>query len=274
MTGIIALTGGAFYARSIEPRILVTDTLTIHHSLIPEGFNGLKLLQFSDTHIGFHFTLSDLERLVRKINRLQPDCILFTGDLMDAPNQFESIDKIAPILQTLNAPLGKFAIYGNHDHGGYGTDLYKEVISDAGFKLLQNESVPIKLLSGETIQIAGIDDAMLGRPDLQATMTKLSKGVYTILLSHAPDLANQACDLDSFHLQLSGHSHGGQIQLPWFGALIKPPFAKQYVEGLYTIKSKMAGSLTLYVNRGIGTTRIPVRFMSPPELTMITLQSE
>jgi uncharacterized protein len=272
LTGIVAIGGGGFYAREIEPKLLTIKQHSITHPMIPSGFNGFKILQFSDTHIGFQYDLPQLKELVNKINALKPDIILFTGDLMDTPNQYAEINLIAPILKNLQAPFGSFAIYGNHDHGGYGSDLYRNVMKEAGFTLLLNEAQQISLLTNESLYIAGIDDAMLGMPDIQGTLETIPDNGYTILLSHAPDLADQAAGIGNVHLQLSGHSHGGQIQIPFLGAIIKPPFAKKYYEGFYQI-GQTSNPLTLYVNRGLGTTRLPFRFLSPPEITLFTLQS-
>ncbi|WP_391558388.1 metallophosphoesterase [Robertmurraya sp.] len=272
LTGIVAVGGGGFYAREIEPKLLTIKKHTITHPMIPNGFNGFKILQFSDTHVGFQYDLTQLKELVNKINSLEPDMILFTGDLMDTPNQYAEINSIAPILKNLHAPFGSFAIYGNHDHGGYGSDLYRNVMKEAGFTLLLNEAHQVSLLTNESLYIAGIDDAMLGRPDIQATLESIPNEAYTILLSHAPDLADQAANIGNVQLQLSGHSHGGQIQIPFLGAIIKPPFAKKYYEGFYQI-GQTSNPLTLYVNRGLGTTRLPFRFLSPPEITLFTLQT-
>lgn len=272
LTGIVAVGGGGFYAREIEPKLLTVKKHTISHPMIPNGFDGFKILQFSDTHIGFQYDLSQLQELVNKINEQKPDMILFTGDLMDTPNQYADINSIAPILKNLEAPFGSFAIYGNHDHGGYGSDLYQNVMTEAGFTLLLNEAHQVSLLTNESLYIAGIDDAMLGRPDIQATLESIPNEAYTILLSHAPDLADQAASIGNVQLQLSGHSHGGQIQIPFLGAIIKPPFAKKYFEGFYQI-DQTGDPLTLYVNRGLGTTRLPFRFLSPPEITVFTLQT-
>lgn len=261
-------TGGFYYAREIEPNFLDLQTLSITHSLIPKGFNGVKLIQFSDTHLGFQYEWGQLEKLVQKINNQQPDIVCFTGDLMDAPNRYQHLDRIHSILKKINAPLGKFCVYGNHDHGGYGSTLYKNVMEASGFVLLQNEHSTIELLDRSSISIAGIDDAMLGKPDIPKSLQGIRDKQYTILLSHAPDLADQAANFP-VHLQLSGHSHGGQVQIPFYGALITPPFAQKYHEGEYLIKE-----MSLYVNRGIGTTRLPFRFLSRPELTVFIFQSQ
>ncbi|KON89285.1 metallophosphoesterase [Sporosarcina globispora] len=261
--------GGYYYARDIEPRLLEITNYKISDNTIPQAFHNKKIIQFSDTHLGFHYDLKQLEELIKKINKLKPDIVFFTGDLMDEPNKYKESNKIAPLLQKIKAPLGRFAIYGNHDHGGYGSDIYKSIMEEAGFILLLNENRKIEI-SGSSIQIIGIDDAMLGRPDIKLASENMDESLYKILLSHAPDLADGASAFN-INLQLSGHSHGGQIKLPFFGALVKPPHAERYHEGFYEIGSQ--SPLTLYVNRGLGTTRMPFRFLSKPELTVFTLQS-
>ncbi|WP_066252430.1 metallophosphoesterase [Neobacillus drentensis] len=263
--------GGYLYANRIEPSLLDIQKLQIKHPLIPKSFNGIKIIQFSDTHLGFQYNLHQFNKLVEKINLLKPDIILFTGDLMDEPNQYTEINKLIPILTKLHAPLGKYCIFGNHDHGGYGSDIYRNIMVTADFTVLLNESAPIKLQDGSTIYLLGIDDAMLGKPNLPLTLKNVPKDTFKILLSHAPDLAETAIQYP-VHWQLSGHSHGGQIKIPFFGALVTPPFAQIYPEGLYSIGEN--NRLSLYVNRGIGTTRLPFRFMSKPELTIFTLKTE
>ena len=264
-------TGGYFYAREVEPRMLDITRHTIKNAVLPPGFDGIKLVQFSDTHIGFQYTTEQLKQLITKINKLGPDLIVFTGDLLDDPRHFTEKPKIISMLNSLKAPMGKFAVYGNHDHGGYGSNLYKQIMEQSGFTLLLNHSANIKLLDGSSLWIAGIDDAMLGKPDLKTAMANIPNNSYTILLSHAPDKAEEAAHFP-IQLQLSGHSHGGQIQIPFYGPLVTPPFAEKYVEGFYTTGPQ--SSLTLYVNRGLGTTRLPFRFLSQPELAVFTFKSE
>ncbi|WP_338451888.1 metallophosphoesterase [Niallia oryzisoli] len=262
--------GGYYYAREIEPRLLDINRYTIKHSLIPKSFNNFKIVQFSDTHLGFQYTIKQLDKLVDRINRLQPDMVFFTGDLMDEPNKYPNSDQIIPSLSKINAPFGKFAIYGNHDHGGYGTDIYKNIMDKSGFILLQNAAQEIKLLDDSRIHLIGLDDAMLGKPDLANATVNLPPDTYKILLAHEPDIAELAID-KGIHLQLSGHSHGGQVKIPFIGALITPPYSELYYEGFYELGHAQT-PLTLYVNRGLGTTRLPFRFLSKPELTLFTLK--
>lgn len=271
LTAFGAGTGGYFYANKIEPSLLDVTKHSFSHPLFPMAFDGLKVVQFSDTHLGFQYELSQLATLVKKINQFQPDLIFFTGDLMDEPNRYESPSRVIPILSGLKANIGKFAIYGNHDHGGYGSDIYKELMDQSGFQLLLNQSKRIDSSNGDHFYVAGVDDAMLGRPDLELTLREVPPESFKILLCHEPDLADAASGLN-VHLQLSGHSHGGQIKIPFLGPLVKPPLAKNYDEGFYSIGEQ--NPLTLYVNRGLGTTRLPFRFLSKPELTVFTLKTE
>lgn len=266
--GFLLASGGYGYVRFVEPKRLSITHQLISHSLIPKGFNGKTIVQFSDTHLSEYFTIEQLLHIVEKINAQKPDIVVFTGDLVDEPNRYNKLEEIIPYLQKISAPLGMYAIFGNHDHGGYGTELYESIMKNAGFQLLQNNAAEIKLNTGEKIYIAGIDDFILGRPDWDETFRNVDENVFTILLAHEPDSVQHA-KLYPVHLQLSGHSHGGQIKLPFVGPLYTPPYASIYHEGLYEVNNTM-----LYVNRGLGTTRLPFRFLSVPELTVFTLSSK
>jgi uncharacterized protein len=259
--------GGQYYANNIEPNWIEVNKITIKHPLIPSSFSGVKIVQFSDTHIGFQLQLEDLKNIISTINSYSPELVFFTGDLMDEPNKYPHQQELVPILSKLKAPMGKYAVYGNHDHGGYGSEIYQEMIEQSGFTLLRNANSSVSLLNKEEIFIAGIDEPMLGTPDFQTTFQGIPENVYTILLSHAPDLADTA-DTFPVHFQMSGHSHGGQVQIPLMGALVTPPFAEKYTEGTYQLNK-----VTLHVNRGLGTTRLPYRFLSRPEITLYELQS-
>ncbi len=262
-----SLVGGRFYMKDIEPSWIDITNYSYSHPRIPESFNNIRIVQFSDTHLGFQYNLSDLEKTIETIQSLEPDIICFTGDLMDNPNEYQVTPELNRLLSQLKAPLGKYSVYGNHDHGGYGTEMYKEIMTNNGFTLLVNESNIITQADGSQIVISGVDDAMLGKPSLDVSIPEQSNELFTILMSHAPDYADSAARYP-VQLQLSGHSHGGQIQIPLLGAIVTPPFAEKYSEGSYSVDQ-----LSLYVNRGLGTTRIPYRLFSRPEITVIDLQN-
>ncbi len=137
---------------------------------------------------------------------------------------------------------------------------------ESGFELLLNNEKRIRLMDNSEISIFGLDDILLGKPKIEKTLEHARQNTYNIVLVHEPDIAPQVSRYP-INLQLSGHSHGGQVQIPFLGAIITPSLAKDYIEGFYTIQD-----LTLYVNRGLGRTRVPFRFMSKPEITLFTLQ--
>ncbi len=259
---------GYYYAKYIEPHRLDITHHSISHPLIPSSFYGKRIVQFSDVHIGHNYDIEDLQKLIKKINELSPDIVLFTGDLFDNPNTYTDTDMLAQELTTIKAPLGKFAIYGNHDHGGYGTDKYRRVMKKAQFTLLRNQHDVIQLPDKSMIAIVGVDDMILGRPDMNQAFIEVPSNLYTILMLHEPDGADEASNF-SAHLQLSGHSHGGQVKLPIYGAVVAPPLGQKYMEGFYDVDG-----MTLYVNRGLGTTQLPFRFLCVPELTVFTLEKK
>ncbi|RYG74115.1 metallophosphoesterase [Lentibacillus lipolyticus] len=265
---LFGLGGGSYYyAHDIEPRMLSIQEEELASANIPTVFDGFKIIQFSDTHIGFHYSLDQLSKLTDEINDQNPDLIVFTGDLVDEPHTYHWNNELIEILQRLQANYGKYWIYGNHDHGGYGTDIVKNVMDKAGFQLLKNEHTTIEYNSGQ-ILLAGIDDVVLGKPDLEAALANADTEAFTILLAHEPDYANNTVHFP-VDVQLSGHSHGGQVRFPFIGHLYTPLYAQQYVQGKHSLRN----NLTLYVNRGIGTTRLPYRFLCKPEIHVFRLQS-
>lgn len=259
--------GGYFYAKELEPRMIKFQHELIQSKKIPPSFDNFKIAQFSDTHIGFHYTVDQLSELIEKINANHPDVIVFTGDLVDNPNEFDAYTSIQEKLKRLDAPYGKFWIYGNHDHGGYGTEIIKKVMKESDFHLLQNSHTVIEKGADRFI-LAGIDDVMLGKPDLTVALNQVNHELFTILLAHEPDYADIASKYP-IDVQLSGHSHGGQVRLPWIGDLYTPDYAEKYVKGKYMLNKD---TFTLYVNSGIGTTRLPYRFLCKPEIHIFTLK--
>lgn len=265
----IGVTGGTYYyAREIEPTLLQVTETTLPSVKIPSGFNGFKIIQFSDTHIGYQYTIKQLKVLVKKINSLNPDLIVFTGDLIDDPNSFNDEKNLISSLKQLKSNYGKFWVYGNHDHGGYGTDSIRKIMDKSDFQLLKNNHILINK-ENDSIILAGIDDAILGKPNLGTTLLNANNDLFTMLLAHEPDYADITKDYP-VDLQLSGHSHGGQVRLPLLGHLYTPALAEKYVQGEYTFNNDR---LFLYVTNGIGTTRLPFRFLCKPELLVLTLNS-
>ncbi len=268
---VIGLSSGTYYyAQEIEPTMLNIQHETITSSKLPKTYDNFKIIHFTDTHIGFHYTLEQFSQLVKKINEYNPDLIVFTGDLVDNPKTYHWNDEIIQLLRALRATYGKFWVYGNHDHGGYGTDIVKDVMEQANFHLLKNDHKMIEINNDRFI-LAGVDDAILGKPNLSAALERANPDLFTILLAHAPDFADETIRFP-VDVQLSGHSHGGQVRFPIIGHLYTPLYAEKYVQGKYTFENNEA--FKLYVSNGIGTTRLPYRFLCKPEIHLFTLQSK
>lgn len=255
-------------ARYIEPKLLKIETVTLTTDKL-HLTQPLKIVQFSDVHLGEYYTLLDCQKVIDAVNDLKPDLVIFTGDLIDDNKTFQDEEGTINFLQQLESRYGKYAVYGNHDHGGNGTRRYARIMKKSGFRLLKDEQTTIKLENGDQLTLIGLDDVILSRPNMAKAFKNVPEAHYKLFLSHAPDVADQAADY-GVDLQLSGHTHGGQIRLPLIGAPFTPPYGRQYVKGLYTVGTH---GMKLYVNSGIGTSQLPYRLMNKPEVTMILLKS-
>ncbi|MFD1886539.1 metallophosphoesterase [Paenibacillus wenxiniae] len=257
--------GGLGYTWFGEPNWLEKIRIRLELPDLPPSLNGMRLVQFSDMHLGMGKNASDLEQLVDVINSEQPDMICFTGDIVDE-HPADLITGVAA-LQRLQAPLGKYAVLGNHD---YLDDVVAvtQLLQQGDFEVLINEHRLVHRQDG-ILAMVGLDDQLLGNPDVQKATRGVPDAACRILLMHEPDYADRVPEELKFRLQLSGHSHGGQIRLPLFGAIITPKGSRKYIMGGY--RAGKDGHLPLYVNRGIGMSQLPVRFMCRPELTIFTL---
>lgn len=253
---VIPLTAG--YSYGIEPRWIEVVEQRIRLSRLPSGFEGIRVAVFGDLHGGFHMNEKDVSQVVSKINALKPDLMLFTGDLVD--DRQDVLLPILPYLQKLQAPLGKFAVLGNHDYQG---DQIAPKLKHTGFHVLRNTHHAINK-GRDRLVVAGVEDMLMGKPDLYQAIKGIAD-TCTILLSHCPDFADNIV-VNQVDLQISGHSHGGQIRFPLIGAVITPPGGQIYIDGFYSLEQT-----NVYVNRGIGTTILPFRFNCRPQISVLHL---
>lgn len=255
------------YARYAEPGWLAVKQVTLTLKRLPAAFDGIRIVQFSDVHLGFHYTVEQLGKLAQRIQSFQPDLICFTGDLFDYSTGQDD-GPTAQVLSKLKAPLGKAAVLGNHDYYGKEQKKIMDILSKGGFTVLMNDSIPIQRGTSR-LWLSGVDDMLEGKADLAAALKKTAaQEECVILLSHCPDFADTTLKYP-VDLQLSGHSHGGQVRLPFYGHLYAPDCGQKYVDGLYTLGD---GKLQVYTNRGIGVSVYPIRFWCRPELTVLTLR--
>lgn len=261
-----AVTGavGYGYSTQIEPDWLTVEQVQIPLKKLKPALEGFKIVQMSDIHLHPYTQLEFVQKAVARANELQPDLVVLTGDyvLEGAASIFE----LAPALAGLNAKYGIFTILGNHDLWT-NAEVVCTGLRQAGLPVLVNEGLALGVGS-DSLYLAGLDDGWSGQLDLKAALSKLPTDVPAILLVHEPDLADIFALDNRISLQLSGHSHGGQVRLPGIGAPILPRLGRKYDQGLYRVRD-----LWVYTTRGIGLGPVPTRFNCPPEITEITLVS-
>lgn len=260
VTGI----GASAYITCIEPYWLSHSAVTIPLRHLPPAFEGFTIAHISDLHMGDWITAAQLEEVAAQVNALAPDLIAVTGDIASRAYRGLQAD-ITRFLRSLRAREGVAATLGNHDHW-LDARTVRRAILDADTWLLWNTHAEVRR-GGDTLYIVGVDDVWEHEDDLDEALAEVPpEAVATVLLAHEPDFADEAAATGRIGLQLSGHSHGGQVRLPGIGAPVLPRLGRRYDMGLYTL-----AGMRLYVNRGIGMTAPYVRFNCPPEITLITL---
>ena len=270
MVGLLLLLTAllAFYGFKIEPNLVTVRHYNIQASAT--GAGSLRIAQISDVQIGEHYTVKNLERVVRKIQKQQPDVILFSGDLFENYSQCgaEVEAEVTALLQRLDAPKGKYAVWGNRDYGGGAARAYQRILKAADFTLLRNSSAELTTDAGHNILLCGLDDSLFGKPDGSSFQQQKGNYDYRILALHEPDIA-QLWSHSNFQLILAGHSHGGQVRLPFLPGM-KTVLAEQYTRHFYMLNEETG--LQLYVNTGLGTSHLPIRLGVIPEIAIFTVR--
>jgi predicted MPP superfamily phosphohydrolase len=254
-TGILC----ALYGRFIEPYRVQVNVMTLHTPKLKS--TGFRIVQISDLHCDT--TPHNEEKAVRLINVLRPDIIVATGDYL---NHRRALPRLRNMLSRLDAPLGKYAVGGNFEgHQDAGLDI----LAGTGFHLLRADKATV-MKGGDALDIRGLTYARVA--DWPALLTDVPADRFTVFLFHTPDLIEDIRGR-GVDLYLCGHTHGGQVALPWYGALVTfSKFGKKYESGLYQV-----GETTLYVNRGLGLEPRPapqVRFFARPEIAVFDILPE
>jgi uncharacterized protein len=226
-------------------------------------FVGYRVLHFSDIHLGTWMNEKRLEALMTLINRQEPDLICITGDfLTHSIHGSESV--LTNALSRLTAKDGVLAVLGNHDHWS-DPGLVRRCLAASQIRELRNETVTLQR-GGSKLYISGVDDVYNQKDRLDLVVNQVPDDAAAVILVHVPDFADLTAACGKFSLQISGHSHGGQVVLPWIGSPVLPPLGRKYVRGKYQING-----MTLYTNRGVGTATLPIRLNCPPEISIYTL---
>lgn len=254
------LVGSYLYARYIEPNLLIVNREKLESSYLQAP---LKIVFFGDTHLGEFNDNDQLDRIVAKINAENPDLVIFTGDLIGSSGDFTvNPEAIAQSLGQIQATYAKVAVIGNHEYALLDQYNYEDLMEAGGFTVLVDDWLDITELN---VRLLGLDDVYRGNPDTTLTDEALD-GSYNILITHEPDIVDKMAS-DQVQLVLAGHTHGGQISLPYLTEKILPANGKKYVKGLFSIGSE--GQTKLFVTKGTGMTKLPFRFMNVPEIVAI-----
>jgi len=251
------------YIWVLEPNWIEVTRHEVWLPTLPAEFDGLTLAHLSDLHIRT-FGLRE-RRTVQLLAEAKPDLIVVSGDFTVEGSEANAIRRFMLDLRDLRPPLGILAVLGNHDHWH---PLYAmaQIFSDSGVTILINESTHIRK-GQQAVMVAGVDDPFTGHADVRQALRGSTSSPFTILLAHSPEIFPEI-DRTRADLVLAGHTHGGQIRLPFVGPLWLPRGSEPYVSGWFE-----NAQARMYVTRGIGTTILPFRFLCRPELPLITLRA-
>lgn len=269
---ILILGLGLLYSRFIATSGLKVKEYKVVNNKITDSYHGLKIIHLSDIHYNSTINEKELNNIVDKVNEIKPDIVVLTGDLIDERLSYEK-DILINCLSKIEAKLGKFAVSGNHD---IPLDDYNYIIKESGFTSLDNKYELIYSKTSEPIIISGIgygdEDIGIKTEQYDKYISELKaddiKPIYSILLVHEPDTVDNL-DLNKYDLVLAGHSHGGQVRIPFIGKLYTPEGAKKYYDEYYKINNT-----DLYISSGLGTSMYKFRLFNRPSFNFYRITNK
>ena len=275
----ILIVGLLLYSRYIGTSGLKIKEYKITNNNFVDNYYGLKIVHISDIHYGRITFDKELEKLAKKINLTKPDIVVFTGDLIDQDTKLtnEQADKMSSILSKIDADIGKYAINGNHDYYFENWDL---IIENSGFINLNNKYELIYKDPTKYILLAGMSTNSYGKESISDKLKDVTeylkdieednKPIYSILLMHEPDYIDDI-NLNNFNLVLSGHSHNGQVRIPFIGAIKNslPSGSRKYYDEYYRVKNT-----DLYISSGIGTSTVNFRLFNRPSFNLYRMTNK
>jgi len=253
--GVLATPAG-WYGTAYEPNDIEVVRRTVAIRNLPSKLNGLTAVQISDLHVR---TIADVHlHMADMVRQLRPDLVMVTGDLVD---QSSAVGDVVELLKSFQPPRGVWVVPGNWDHTADAVDPLKSAFESTGITLLDNGSAQLD----EGLWMVGVDDPASWLDHVPEAIRDVPAGAARIMLAHSPDIADKIQDVP-LDLILVGHTHGGQINLPVLsGAWLHHGLSSKYTHGMYQLQDAR-----MYVNRGIGTTTLPVRIGARPEITHFT----
>jgi hypothetical protein len=268
--------GAVLYSTEIERHWVRISRHEVHLPGLAAAFDGFRIAQISDIHLDEFTEPKMVHAAISQINRLQPDAVMMTGDYVTSgtvpkAKAIAACWQFGWLLKEMQC-RAIYGILGNHDVSA-GTREMTEALTAHGVKVLNNACLPVER-GGSRFWVAGLHDPVAGTPNPDVAIPEAIRNVAdepVIVLCHAPEYADKLqlkAAGQAVSLMLSGHTHGGQVRLPFLDLATLPPFGRKYIEGWFQL-----GKIQLYVNRGLGTVGLPVRFNCPPEITLFTLRA-
>lgn len=253
------------YARYEGTRGLITKEYKIDSSEISEDFDGLKIVHFSDLHYKRIVDKDMVKKIVDEINLINPDIVFFTGDLIDKDFKVNDTDinDLSNLFDSINSKYGKYAIIGNHDYV-QDEDIINNIYENSNFIILQNSYDVIYSINNQKLFIGGLDTFSYDKSDINETMKYFNdnkENIYKIILVHEPDYTDTILNDYDVNLILSGHSHNGQINIPFVKEFFLPYGSKKYYKNYYKVNNT-----PLYISSGIGESRINFRLFNRPSI--------
>lgn len=258
--GAVAVVAYPFF---IERYIIQTNYYKIYFKNLPKAFDGFRIVQLTDLHYGFLVPERIIKHVVNRANNIDKDIIVCTGDYVHERNTKEEIHVVWPYLKQLQAPLGVYSVLGNHDHWANQNESLKQ-LQQSG-QNIRHQSKEIQK-NGQSIWIGGAGDFWEDETGLQKAFETVPDDAFKLVLAHNPDTADTNLSV-RIDLMLCGHTHGGQVRIPFFGTPILPVRNKTYNSGIFNVNN-----FKLFISKGIGWAIIPIRFNCMPEIAVIELK--
>lgn len=251
------------YIFVIEPNWIQVTRVEIHDSQLAISLKGVKVVHITDLHLTHGIGFRE-KQLIKKVNDLKPDIIFITGDFFDNTDQIEPTKEL---VRSLHARIGIWGVLGNTDHISMHASEVVQALEPSGIRILVNQAQTVYTGVGKYFWLIGVDDPVYHHDKLLEALYGVPKNEPRLLLAHSPDIFDEA-SLEQINLVLAGHTHGGQVGIPFLVELSKYANRTVYMKGLFEKRKTK-----LYVNRGIGTKTLPIRFLCRPEITVIKVSA-
>lgn len=268
---ILLILGTFFYAKYVGVSGFIVKEYRVESNILTSNFSGMKIVHFSDLLLGSTYDLDDTLKMVEHINKLKPDLVLFTGDLVHSSKKMKEEDKnkLIEILSSINASVGKYAIYGDHD---YSNNDYEVIMNKSSFKILRNSYDEVYNKTSEPLYVVGLSSSIKENVNMEESFKFYSdeNRKYTIVMVHDGKsikyLDESTYEVD---LILGGHSLGGSIVIPYYGGIIIDESMYKYTSEHYN-----KGITDIYISSGLGTDKYPYRLFNRPSFNLYRLKAQ